>query len=104
MPEVLNAHVTGKTRAGAVYVGRPGPYGNPFTIGKDGDRDMVIAKYIDWLHDNPEFVSRVRRELVGKDLICWCAPRACHGHILRDLAMGAPLPDRIPQPPDLFGP
>ncbi len=102
MPEVLNAHVVGKTRASAVYIGRPTPYGNPFSIGKDGDRDMVLAKYIDWLHAHPDFVEKVRRELAGKDLICWCAPRACHGHILRDLAMGGPLPAPIPKAPGLF--
>lgn len=93
-PEVLNARKTGKTVLGAIYIGRPSPYGNPFTIGKDGNREEVLCKYIDWLHDKPDFVQRVRRELVGKDLICWCAPDDCHGHILRDLAAGDPLPER----------
>jgi len=102
-PQVLNAKLVGKSRAGAVYVGRPSAYGNPFSIGKHGDRDAVIEKYIAWLHETPGFVERVRTELAGKDLICWCAPEACHGHILRDIAMGAdlpPVPDR--GQPDLF--
>jgi len=97
IPEVLNARVVGKRRPGAVYIGRPGPWGNPFSIGKHGDRDQVLAAYIDWLHENPDFVARVRRELKGYDLICWCAPCACHGHILRDLALGKPLPACIDQ-------
>lgn len=89
------ARVVGKRRPGAVYVGRPSPWGNPFSIGKDGDRDEVIAKYIAWLHENPDFVARARRELAGKDLICWCAPCKCHGELLRDIALGEPLPDPI---------
>lgn len=93
--KVLNAHICGKTRPGAVYIGRPSKWGNPFSIGKDGTREEVIAKYIDWLHENPDFVATVRRELAGKDVICWCAPRPCHGDILRDLAAGGPLPNRI---------
>ncbi|MBW3243414.1 DUF4326 domain-containing protein [Epibacterium sp. DP7N7-1] len=95
MPDVLNARVVGKRRQGAVYIGRPSTWGNPFSIGKHGDRDEVISKYIDWLHENPEFVARARHDLKGLDLICWCAPSACHGHILRDLALGKPLPNRI---------
>ncbi|MCW3782998.1 DUF4326 domain-containing protein [Defluviimonas salinarum] len=92
IPQVLNAHVVGKSAPNAVYVGRPSPFGNPFSIGKDGTREEVIAKYVAWLHQNPDFVARARRELKGRDLICWCAPRACHGHILRDLALGRDLP------------
>ncbi len=32
-----------------VYIGRPGPWGNPFVIGRDGTREQVIAKYRTWL-------------------------------------------------------
>lgn len=104
IPAVLNARKCGGTRRpGATYVGRPSPHGNPFSIGKDGNREEVLAKYIDWLHENPEYVARARRELHGKDLICWCAPAECHGHILRDLALGKPLPPRrAPVRIDLF--
>lgn len=105
VPKVLNAHKDGKERPGAVYVGRPSPWGNPFSLGKDGTREEVIAKYIDWLHESPEFVGKARRALAGKDLICWCAPAACHAEILRDLALGKALPDRvIPRQQSLFDP
>lgn len=102
-PKVLNAHHVGRNVAGAVYIGRPSNWGNPFEIGKDGDREDVMRKYIQSLHDQPEFLLKIRRELVGKDLICWCDPAPCHGHILRDIAMGAPLPE-IPviEQPDMF--
>ena len=32
-----------------VYIGRPGPWGNPFEIGTDGTREEVIAKYEEWI-------------------------------------------------------
>jgi hypothetical protein len=71
--------------AGAVYIGRPGPWGNPFVIGKDGDRAEVIRKYREWLMQRPALIERARRELAGKDLVCWCAPQACHGHVLVEI-------------------
>ncbi|MFG6084223.1 DUF4326 domain-containing protein [Paracoccus litorisediminis] len=54
--------------------------------------EQVLEQYVRYLHTNPGFIDRVRRELAGKDLICWCAPEACHGHILRDIAMGCDIP------------
>ena len=72
---------------GAVYIGRPGPYGNPFVIGEHGDRAEVIAKYDAWLATQPALIAQMRRELAGRDLVCWCAPLPCHGNsILRLLA------------------
>lgn len=66
---------------GAVYVGRPTKWGNPFVIGKDGDRDRVILKYEKWLLTNQELMSSLH-ELTGRDLVCWCSPLACHADIL----------------------
>lgn len=70
----------------AVYIGRPSVWGNPFVIGKDGTRDEVIAKYQTWLLTKPKLIERARRELFGKDLICCCAPKACHGDVLMKVA------------------
>lgn len=36
-------------RGESVYVGRPSALGNPFVIGRDGDRETVIEKYRRWL-------------------------------------------------------
>lgn len=41
---VLNKH-HGPLPSGAVYIGRPSRWGNPFIIGRHGDRAAVIAKY-----------------------------------------------------------
>jgi Domain of unknown function (DUF4326) len=70
------------------YVGRPSIWGNPFVIGKDGDRAEVIRKYREWLLQRPAMVSRAKIELRGKNLGCWCAPDACHAEVLLELANG----------------
>jgi len=68
-----------------VYVARPSKWGNPFHIGRDGTRDEVIAKYREWLKTKPELLLDLH-ELVGKDLLCWCAPLPCHADILLEMA------------------
>lgn len=74
-------------REGAdVYIGRPGPWGNPFEIGIHGDRAAVIARYRAWLAAQPHLQRLARRELHGKTLGCWCAPEACHGDVLAEVA------------------
>lgn len=64
-----------------VYIGRPSKWGNPFVIGKDGDRKAVIESYRKWLIAQPKLMEEVI-ELKGKVLGCWCAPQACHGDVL----------------------
>jgi len=64
-----------------VYIGRPSKWGNPFEIGKDGTRSEVVAKYEEWIRNQPKLLSELH-ELEGKTLACWCKPKACHGDIL----------------------
>ncbi len=70
-----------------VYIGRPGPFGNPFTIGKEGDRAGVIGLYRAYFFDrvlaDPVFLGEVRA-LAGKTLGCWCAPKLCHGDVIAE--------------------
>jgi len=68
-----------------VYIGRPTKWGNPFVIGKDGTREDVIAKFEEYLLNNP-FLMKALPELKGKTLGCWCAPNPCHGDVLLRLA------------------
>ncbi len=84
MCRVLNKHHAG-VPAGAVYIGRGSKWGNPFRIGPDGDRAAVIAKYERWLADQHHLL-RALDELHGRDLVCFCAPRPCHGDLLLRLA------------------
>jgi hypothetical protein len=74
-----------KREAYDVYIGRPSKWGNPFTIGKDGTREQVIAKYREWLKSQPALMAALP-ELRGKILGCWCAPHPCHGDVLAELA------------------
>ena len=68
-----------------VYIGRPGKWGNPFVIGKDGTRDEVIEKYRIWINSQPSLVANFQ-EIKGKVLGCWCSPNACHGDVLLELS------------------
>ena len=73
-----------------VYIGRAGRgfdgyFGNPFALGRDGDREQVIEKYRAYflrrILTDPEFYARVM-ELRGKVLLCFCSPLACHGSVI----------------------
>lgn len=78
-----------------IYVGRPGPYGNPYTHlarsaaqYKCATREEAIERYEAWLLAQPALVARVKRELRAKVLGCWCWPKACHGDVLARIANG----------------
>ena len=88
MPKVLNHRESETIPPGAVYVGRPSQWGNPFKIGPKGTRSLIIKDYRDWLwHPGNEALrQRVRAELRGKDLVCWCAPKPCHADVLLEMA------------------
>ena len=88
--------------AGAVYIGGGSKWGNPFRIGPDGDRAGVIAKYARWLRDQHHLL-RALDELRGRDLVCWCAPLACHGDLRLWLA-NATREERIAWWRGLIGP
>jgi len=84
MAKVLNKKQDG-VPPGTVYIGRPTKWGNPFVIGRDGTRAEVIAKYRAHLLRSERLIA-ARPELRGKDLVCWCAPEACHGDVLVEFA------------------
>lgn len=81
-----------------VHVGRPSLFGNPFILGRHGDRPTVVARYRRWLltgeaGDCREATEQRRRAILaalpslrGKTLGCWCAPKLCHGDVLAELA------------------
>ena len=67
------------------YVGRPTKWGNPFVIGRHGNRTEVIELYEQWLREQETLMAALS-ELHGKVLGCWCAPRPCHADVLLRLA------------------
>ncbi len=76
-----------------IYVGRPTVLGNPFVIGKDGDRATVIASYRRWLWNEiqggagPVFdeIHRLANLAKTQDIIlaCWCFPEQCHAAVVK---------------------
>lgn len=64
-------------------VDRRTPWGNPFELPGDGDRETVIRNYADhYLPHKPSLLAKLDT-LRGKALGCWCAPDACHGDVLK---------------------
>lgn len=88
---VLNKHKHGIPK-GAIYIGRGSKWGNPFVMGKDGNRDQVIAAHKEWLWgqiDQGVVSLEDLAALKGKDLVCFCAPLPCHGDTLAAAALWA---------------
>lgn len=70
-----------------VYIGRPSEWGNPYKIGVDGNRDECCDRYEDAIRGSQNLVSRIKSELKGKRLGCWCGEdERCHGDILAKIA------------------
>ena len=80
---------------GQAYVGRPSPLGNPFKLGRDGSRAEVIASYRSWLWAQLQEPGSAQRQELERllaqaqaqagplELLCWCAPLACHAEVIR---------------------
>ena len=98
MITIINGKINGFENT--VYIGRrnarynliQSPLANPFTIGRDGNRDVVIEKYRHWLWaqikngNTPALEEFKRLALLYKEgnltLSCWCKPLPCHGDII----------------------
>ena len=85
--KVLNKRDAGASAG--IYIGRGSAWGNPYVIGKDGDRAEVIEKYRvhaynKWVEDQGYGIDWLE-PLKGKDLVCFCAPLACHGDVLLEM-------------------
>lgn len=85
MPRVLNKHKD-VIPSDAVYIGRPSEWGNPFVVGVHGERGECVKMFEEYISKNQLLQQRVKEQLRGKDLVCFCAPRACHGDILLRIA------------------
>jgi hypothetical protein len=85
IPRLLNRHVD-IIPPGAVYIGRPSRYANPFRIGIDGNREEVIRKFESYAIKRTEEEPGWLDPLHGKDLVCSCYPLPCHGDIVIRLA------------------
>lgn len=77
-----------------VYIGRPSILGNPFPIGTRYNREECIREYDIWItkkiedHDlevcrELDRIANLNRKYGKVNLICYCAPLACHGDIIK---------------------
>jgi hypothetical protein len=79
------------------YIGRPSILGNPYSVVKghpEFTREKVIGYYRNWLKGrfagrHQVTIAEIRRLVdwaANNDLnlICWCAPLACHGDVLKE--------------------
>lgn len=82
-----------KKPEGAVYVGRGSKWGNPYDVAKYG-RDGAVILYRNDLANSwagADIYDRIRAELAGKDLMCWCSlDQKCHADVLLELANETP--------------
>ena len=81
------------------YIGRGSVLENPFGI-KDIPEEEAISKYKKWLYDqlaagNTEIIEELDRLAqiaisTGKLVLrCYCAPKRCHGEIIKELILNA---------------
>lgn len=73
-----------------VYIGRAGRghdgyFGNPFRLNNESERERVLDTFNGWMlgriQSDPTYAARVTA-LAGKTLVCFCAPKLCHGAAL----------------------
>lgn len=79
---------TVKASPNNVFIGRPSFWGNRYIIGIHGTREECVEKHKRDVLADPQLIERIKRELKGKTLICFCTPRLCHGDTLAQIAEG----------------
>jgi hypothetical protein len=79
---------------GAIYVGRPSRWGNPFRVGDPHpvfgwplNAHECVALYRACVEPNALLLRAMDDSPRGHDLACWCALNApCHADVLLELA------------------
>ena len=89
MARVVNMRDEQATRR----IDRATRWGNPYRIGKHGDRQQVIALYREWLWQEIRSGAIALQDLAElhteETLGCWCYPQDCHGDVLARAAAWA---------------
>jgi uncharacterized protein DUF4326/ParB-like nuclease family protein len=75
-----------KSQGLLVRVDRGSPWGNPFEMPADGDRDTVCDNYAYYYLPHKLSLINKIHTLCEKVLACWCYPERCHGDYLAELA------------------
>lgn len=72
---------------GAIYVGRPTHWGNPFPVSMYDGAEAAMIAYREYVKTFPQITDAAKRDLRGKDLACWCKEgEPCHADVLLELA------------------
>jgi hypothetical protein len=84
---VVNKHIS--PPADAHYIGRGSPCGNPYPIDlpHGQTRELVIQRCAEHAAATPALVAEYKK-LKGKKLLCFCAPRICHGDMIAIVCEG----------------
>ena len=84
---VLNSNNIPATEipANTTYIGKGSYWEKDTRIGGDTSRAEALEQHKQDLANDLEKLRRID-ELQGMDLLCFCAPRPCHGDILVELA------------------
>ena len=86
MCKVLNARKVGKrSSATQLYIGRPSKWGNRSSSDATAPAPTSSRNIAPGSSREPALMNALD-ELRDRDLICWCAPLACHGDVLIELA------------------
>lgn len=85
---------TDRIPAGAMNIGRPSIFGNPYTHIADrktraefvvSTREEAVSKYREYFYkrieQDPAFKNAVMA-LKGRFIWCWCYPLLCHGSVI----------------------
>jgi ParB-like chromosome segregation protein Spo0J len=67
-----------------VMVDRTSPWGNPFVLGDDGNRDEVCDKYRDYYLPHKAKLQSRLQDLKGFVIGCHCAPERCHADAIAE--------------------
>lgn len=68
------------------YFGNPHPVGDCARCGREHERGEAVLAFREDFESylrQPEYLARIKA-LKGKILVCFCAPRACHGHVMAE--------------------
>lgn len=80
-----------KMPGGAVYVGRPTKWGNPYTTKECGSREFAVTCFRIARSTMPQEREAIREALRGKNLACWCQlDQPCHADVLLEIANSEP--------------
>ena len=83
-----------------VSVTRPGIFGNHVALvcGAEKDPPRAVEIFRGWVDKvaSPAWKARVRQDLIGKNLACWCAlDQPCHADVLLEIA-NRPICEAVP--------